>query len=111
MTMQSAFDSFLFSGTIFSVRQAHYSLHRHQLPHSYQVVSGGREDEAPVHSFSTAMAQLAQQADRLQPTKDLFNPFALPLADLVAVVARGAAVDSRLAIGVVLGHVRRHLQL
>ena len=61
-----------------------------QISHSHQVVSCGGEDEHPVHSFSATMAQFAQQANRLQPTEDLFDPFALPLTDLVARVPRGA---------------------
>src|SRR5436190_3168292 len=111
MTMRWAIDSFLLGGTICSGRRAHYSLNSYQLPHSHQVVSCAGEDEDPVHSFSATMAQLAQQANRLQPTEDLFDPFALPLTDLVALVPRGATIDSRPAIGVVLGHVRRHLEL
>src|SRR2546425_3714841 len=111
MTMRCAFDSFLFRGTRFSRHQAHYCLHRHKFPHSHQVVSRRREDEDPVHARRAAVAQLAQQADRLQPTEDLFDPFALLLADLIAGMARRASIDGRLAVGVVLGHVWRHLQV
>src|SRR6266850_2552449 len=110
MTMRCAFDSLLLGGTICSRRRAHYSLNSYQLPHSDQVVSCGGEDEDPVHSFSATMAQLAQQSNRLQPTEDLFDPFALLLTNLIALVARGATIDRRFAIGVVLGHVRRYLQ-
>src|SRR6266550_654790 len=111
MIMRCAFYSFLFRGSRFWRCQAHYALHRHQLPHSDQVVSGGGEDEDPVHSLGTAMAQLAQQANRLQPAEDLFDSFAFLLANLITVVAGGATVDSRSAISVVLSHVRRHLQV
>src|SRR5258705_8024182 len=111
MAMRWAIDSFLLGGTICSRRRAGYSLNRYQLPHSHQVVSCGGEDEDPVHSFSATMAQFAQQANRLQPTEDLFDPFALLLTDLVTLVPRGATIDSRLTIGVVLGHVRCHLKL
>src|SRR5229473_2182230 len=110
MTMQGAFDSFLLNGAISSRRRAHYSLNRHQLSHSHQVVSGRREDEDPVHACGAAMPQLAQQAYRLQPTEDLFDPFALLLTNLITLVARRPSIDSRLAIGVVLGHVWGHLQ-
>src|SRR6266566_4941107 len=104
MTVRCAFDSSLLGGTIFSGRQAHYSLTGHQLSDSYQVVSGGGEDEDPVHPFGTSMAQLAQQSNRLQPAEYLFDPFALTLTDLIALMAGRATVDSRPAIGVVLGH-------
>src|ERR1700730_2240085 len=110
VTISCCFDSFLLRGATFSRPEAHSSLHGHQFPHSYQVVSGRREDEDPVDAFSAAMAQLAQQAHRFKPAEDLFNPFALLLTDLIAAVTGGAAIDGRPAIGVVLGHVRRHLQ-
>src|SRR3984893_14500882 len=110
VTMSCCFDSFLLRGATFSRPEAHSSLHGHQFPHSYQVVSGSREDEDPVHAGGAAMAQLAQQAHRLQPAEDLFDPFPLLLTDLIAAVTGSPAIDGRAAIGVVLGHVRRHLQ-
>src|SRR5882672_12385802 len=81
-----------------------------QISNADQVISCGREDEDPVDAFAAAVPQLAQQADRLQPTEDLFDPFALPLADLVTRMPRSPAIDGRAAIGIVLGHVRRHFQ-
>ena len=99
MTMRCAFDSFLFRGTRFSRPKAHYSLHRHQLSHSHQVVSRRREDEDPVHARRAALAQLAQQPDRLQPTEDFFDPFAFLLTDLIAGMARRASItDLRLVL-------------
>src|SRR5467141_3867850 len=77
-----------------------------QISNADQVISCGREDEDPVDAFATAMAQLAQQADRLQPTKDLFDPFAFLLTDLITGMSGSATINGRLAIGVVLGHVR-----
>src|SRR6266851_8680521 len=110
MTIRCAFDSSLLRAATFSRPEAHYSLHGHQLPHSYQVVGRSSEDKDPVHARGAAMAQLAQQAHRLQPAKDLFDPFALLLTDLIARMARGPFIDGRAAISVVLGHMRRHLQ-
>src|SRR5882672_1236842 len=81
-----------------------------QISNANQVISCGREDEDPVDAFATAMPQLAQQADRLQPTEDLFDPFALPLADLVTRMPGGATINGRATISIVLGHVRRHFQ-
>src|SRR6266487_2540829 len=109
--MLCCFDSFFHRSAIFSRCQAHYSLYRHQLSHSYKVVSGRGEDKDPVHAGGAAVAQLAQQPDRLQPTEDLFDPFAFLLADLIASMARRASIDGRPAVSVVLGHVRRHLQV
>src|SRR5882762_5223875 len=81
-----------------------------QISNADQVISRSREDEDPVDAFATAMAQLAQQADRLQPTEDLFDAFAFPLTDLIARMSGGATINCRAAISVVLGHVRRHFQ-
>src|SRR6266404_6362318 len=90
MAMRCAFDSFLFRGNRFPRHQAHYCLHRHKFPHSYQVVSRSGEDKDPVHPRGAAMAQFAQQAHRLQPAEDLFDPFALLLTDLITAVSGGA---------------------
>src|SRR6266851_3342696 len=81
-----------------------------QISNADHVVSSGREDKDPVDTFGAAMAQFAQQAHRLQPAEDLFDPFAFALTDLVTRMARGPAIDGRPTISVVLGHVRRHLQ-
>ncbi len=40
------------------------------------------------------MMSLAQAADGLHPTEDLFHPFALDLTDGITRMASGAAVDS-----------------
>src|SRR6185312_1817958 len=79
-----------------------------QISNADQVVSRGREDEDPVDSFVTAVPQLAQQPDGLQPTEDLFNPFAVPLTDLITRMPGGATINCRATISVVLGHVRRY---
>src|SRR6266481_5135299 len=81
-----------------------------QISNTDQVISCGREDEDPVDAFATAVPQLAQQADRLQPTEDLFDPFAFPLTDLITRMSGGATINCRAAISVVLGHVRRYRQ-
>src|ERR1700759_4421507 len=99
MIMLCDFDRLFPCAAAFSGPQGHYSLNGDQFSHSHQVVSGRREDEDPVHSFFTSMAQLAHQAHRLQPTEDLFDSFALALTDLIARVTRRAAIDSRATIG------------
>src|SRR6266705_2410932 len=93
VTMSGCFDSFLLRGATFSRPEAHYSLHGHQLPHSYQVVSRSGEDKDPVHPRGAAMAQFAQQAHRLQPAEDLFDPFALLLTNLITAVTGGATIN------------------
>lgn len=66
-----------------------------QISNADQVVSRGREDEDPVDAFATAVPQLAQQPDRLQPTEDLFDSFAFPLTDLVTRMPGGATINCR----------------
>jgi hypothetical protein len=56
------------------------------------------------------MAQLAQQAHRLQPTKDIFDPFAFLLTDSISRMSGSATINGRAAISVVLGHVWRTAQ-
>ena len=56
------------------------------------------------------MPCFAQAGHGFQPAEDLLDPFALELADRVARMAGGAAVDGALAVGGVLGHVRRDVQ-
>jgi hypothetical protein len=95
MMMHCAFDSLLCGGTSFS-------LTGHTTPYAvvsdFWVVSCDSEDEDQVHSVVPAMTQLAQQAHRLQPAKNLFSSFALPLSDLISVVAGVAAVDGRMRL-------------
>src|SRR5450432_2155436 len=95
-------DSFLLRGATFLLPEAHYSLHGHQVFHAHHVVSCSGKDEHPVDAFGAAMAQLAQQPDGLQPAENLFNPFALPLTDLIAAVTGGPPIDGRATISVVL---------
>ena len=58
------------------------------------------------------MSRFAQHTYRLHPAEDLFNPFALPLADLVSSMSRGSGVDGAAAPSlVVLRHMRRHIQI
>src|SRR5882672_12547743 len=66
-----------------------------QISNTDQVISRSREDEDPVDAFAAAVPQLAQQADRLQPTKDLFDPFALPLTDLITRMPSGTTINCR----------------
>src|SRR5882672_8241741 len=81
-----------------------------QIFNADQVISGGREDEDPVDAFAAAVPQFAEQAHRLQPTEDLFDPFSLPLTDLITRMPGGATINGRAAISIVLRHVRGHFE-
>src|SRR5882672_2390489 len=69
-----------------------------QISNADQVISRGREDEDPVDAFAAAVPQLAQQADRLQPTEDLFDSFAFPLTDLITRMSGGSTINGRATI-------------
>src|SRR5712691_12564488 len=84
---------------------------RGQVPQPNEVVRGNCEGEHPRHALKTAMTELPQSADRLQPAEDLFHAFALLLTDLVPRVARGPLVDGTASSCVVLGHMRRDVQM
>ena len=64
-----------------------------EVAHPHQVVGGGREGKYPTDPVRAPMPGLAQAADGLHPTEDLFHPFALDLTDGVTRMASGAAVD------------------
>src|SRR5260221_87562 len=71
-----------------------------------EIVGGGGEDEEPFDQPAAAMTGLAQPGDGLDPAERLLDPLALDHADGIAGVARGAAVDGRAAVGIVLRDVR-----
>jgi hypothetical protein len=49
-----------------------------EIPYTDEVISGGRESEDPSHLEDSAMPNLPQQRDRLQPSEALFNAFPFP---------------------------------
>ena len=65
-----------------------------QVAHSHQVVDCQGEGEHPLDSSHAAMARLAQTRNGLEPTEDLFDPFALLLTYRVAGMAGGTCVDN-----------------
>src|SRR6266850_5693399 len=78
---------------------------REQGAQADQVVRRGGEGDDPIDEFATAMPELAQTADGLQPAKDLLDQFPFLLADRVAGMPRGPLVDR--AAGNLLRDVRR----
>src|SRR5262252_4654917 len=85
---------------------------RGQISHAHQIVGGAGESENPVHFANSAMPNLSQERNRLQPAEAFFDALPLSLADRVSRVPRGAAIN-RAAAGSsqVLRHVRRHPQM
>src|SRR5258708_4829002 len=84
---------------------------RREVPESDQVVRSDREREHPVDAVDPSMTKLPQPTDGFQPAKDLFHALALRLTDQIPQVARGAFVDRTASMLVILGDVRRHVQV
>src|SRR5713226_657351 len=84
---------------------------RCQVPEADQIVRGHAKGEHPFHLLEASMTQLPEPADGLQPAEDLFHALALRLTDLVTRVSRRPFVDGAPSILVVLGHMRRDIQV
>src|SRR5215475_11857749 len=69
------------------------SRRRLERPHPDQVVGRRCEQKLPVDAGAAAMTELAQPADRFHPTEDFFDAFSRHLADRVAGMARGPAIE------------------
>src|SRR5271168_2967177 len=69
-----------------------------EVAHPHQVVGGGREGKHPTDPVGTTMPGLAQTADGLDPTEDLFHPFALDLTDGVTQIVRRQNLLDKLAM-------------
>src|SRR6266851_3762402 len=86
-------------------------LRRCQVPNADQIVRGHPKGEHPLHLLQASMAQLPEPADGLQPAEDLFDSLALRLTDLVTGVSRGPLVDGTPSMLVILGDMRRDIQV
>src|SRR6266542_4836754 len=77
-----------------------------QIAHSHQVVNRRGPGEHPGHARAASVTNFTHQTHGFHPTKNLFRPLALALAEGVTRVPRGALVDGAAALGVVLRQVR-----
>src|SRR5262249_58825328 len=66
---------------------------RHELRHPEQVVRRGDEVGPEAGAGEAAVATLAPAPDRLAPAEDLFDPLPRALAQRVARMPRGAAIE------------------
>src|SRR5256885_16490627 len=83
----------------------------HEVPEPDQVVGGGGQIGPELVALDPDVTQLATPADHLQPAEDLLHPLTNTLADGVAEMSDGAAVDPAAALGIdVLGDVGRDLE-
>src|SRR5262245_26239369 len=81
---------------------------REQRPQADQIVGSRRKGHDPIDEGATAMSELAQPADGLQPAEDLLNQLPLLLADRIPGMTRGPIVDG--AAGDLLRDMRRDTQ-
>src|SRR5215207_7260943 len=79
---------------------------RDQLDQADEVVGGGGQVCPTLVARQAPVAQLAPAADGLGPAEDLLDPLADALAEGIAGMAGGAAVDRAAAAAGVLGDVR-----
>src|SRR6266436_7791887 len=89
----------------------HLSLHRYQIPDPHKVICRYRKLEYPPDLRNTPMAELPQQAHRLQPPKYFFYSFTFSLADCVPDVPRRSIIYRGLSAGLILRNVWRHISL
>src|SRR5438477_12762225 len=69
------------------------SRRRLERSHPDQVVGRRREQKLPVDAGTSAMTELAQPTDRFHPAEDFFDAFPRHLADRVAGMASGPAIE------------------
>ena len=82
---------------------------RRQVPYSYQIVSRGGEDEHPAHPLYASVTSFPEIAHGFDPAKDSFT-LAPALANGVARMTGGPAIDGRGTLRTVLSHMRHSLE-
>ena len=94
--------------TGFGVRSTWLGL---EVLHSYQVVDRQGKGEHPSHTASPLVARLTHESDGLELSKNLFDQFALALADLIAGMTGRARVNRTGTTIGALCNVRSHREL
>src|SRR6202051_1732271 len=74
---------------------------------AHQVVGCSREGKHPAHQLKPAMPELPHTTYRLHPAEDLFHALALLLADPIALMSCGSAVNCAVFL---LRYVRRGVE-
>src|SRR4030042_4131601 len=65
----------------------------HKIIDTDQSVDGRGKGEHPASALEALMSGLAHETDCLEPAENLFNKFALPLADFISLMARGSTIN------------------
>src|ERR1700726_180692 len=66
---------------------------RHEIAPAHQVVGGGAEAKQPIDEAATAVTKFAEEPDGLHPAEGLLDQLPLALAQGIARMARGPAID------------------
>lgn len=66
---------------------------RQQIPHPHQIIDGDGKGEEPANARHAPQLDLPQQTHGFQPAKDLFDPFAFPVAHGIPKMACGSPVN------------------
>src|SRR3990172_1164574 len=82
---------------------------QYQAAHPQQVIGTGHPVEGLLRPLDPSIARLPQAPDRLDPAKDLFDPFSNALTDLVARVPGGAPLQAGRATSLDLSNMRLNL--
>src|SRR5215469_4750949 len=77
----------------FETRRHGASRRQLQISDSHQIVSRSCELEDPTDQLQATVSCLPQERHGLQPAKDLFHAFALPLTNSITRMAGGALID------------------
>src|SRR5438105_3476484 len=68
---------------------------RPEIDHSSEVVGDGREDRLGSNARQTSELRFDEPRNRLHPSEDLLDPFALALAPFVSATPDGSTIDQR----------------
>src|SRR3989337_2795409 len=95
------------TGTIFSSRGILFvprarGLDR-QLRHAQKIIRRAHPPTGQLRSVDSSIPRFPKSTHCLGPAEDLFDSLSYPLTDCVALVARGAAVNSRTALALGVG--------
>src|SRR5690349_14518440 len=91
-----------FDSSSFSTFRTESSRLSHELWNANEIASSCRQHEEPFDELSPAVTCLSQAANGFDPAERLFDPLTLDRADAIAGMTRGAGIDCRAAVGIVL---------
>lgn len=86
-----------------------YRLER-QFGHAHKIICSSHPPSGQLRSLSSLRTGFPKPSHRLHPAKNLFDPLSNPLADAIALMARGPSIDGRAASASGIScHMRKNL--